>query len=125
VKKLCRAPDIQINKSRPETKKLNENHTLIVNRKRILLERCAHRWRGMWMLPTHPTFDRLKQSKPRRAIYVSVFPFTHHRITLQVFRAQLGKIDKQTQRWFSRGELDSIPIPSPHRRAIAQLLIEG
>jgi adenine-specific DNA glycosylase len=54
-------------------------------------------------------------------IYVGVFPFTHHRITLAVFR-RAQRSQKKHERWFSATALDSIPLPSPHRRAIVDLL---
>jgi hypothetical protein len=71
----------------------------------------------MWILPQLNGGSRMNG-----AIHESVFPFTNHRITLQVFPAQPYKIDNRRARWFSRRRLQSIPIPSPHRRAIEQLL---
>jgi hypothetical protein len=41
---------------------------------------------------------------------------------LQVFRQRLRKINSHRQRWFPFCKLQSIPIPSPHRRAIEALL---
>jgi hypothetical protein len=65
-------------------------------------------------------------------LYSAEFPFTHHRITLRVFPPLRRKIDppndgcavanNHSQRWFQIDSIDSIPIPSPHRRAIASLL---
>lgn len=127
VKTFCRAPGVCTRKPRPRTKRLIENHALVVNQNEIVLEKCSDRWRAMWILPPLPPkkhrkiTDRVKQSVPRRPVYASDFSFTHHRITLQVFRRRPRKIDNRSQRWFSRAQLASIPIPSPHRRAIEQL----
>ena len=33
------------------------------------------------------------------------------------------QIDHRVQRWFCKEELDAVPIPSPHRRAINALLL--
>jgi A/G-specific adenine glycosylase len=116
VKTFCRAPDMRIQKPRPATKRLTENHSFILVRNKILLERSDARWRGLWILPA------LKLDRFNRSSFESVFPFTNHRITLRVFRQRPRKIDNRRQRWFSRRQLASIPIPSPHRRAIEQLL---
>jgi hypothetical protein len=71
----------------------------------------------MWILP------RLKaKSLTEKPVHVSSFPFTNHRIALKVFRWRRYPIDSETQRWFPISSLDSIPIPSPHRRALCALL---
>ena len=123
VKSFCRAKNpaaIPVRKSRPETKQLIEVHALIVRRGRILLEQSRHRWRGMWILPL--AIDCLKQSRfQRRPIYESVFPFTHHRVTLSVYRRPAPKRIAPGQQWF--GSIEEVPMPSPHRRA-AQSLIQ-
>jgi len=41
---------------------------------------------------------------------------------LQIFRDRERKVDNLRKCWFSFHKLDSIPIPSPHRRAIDALL---
>jgi A/G-specific adenine glycosylase len=89
---------------------------LALKQNQILLEQSSGRWRGMWMLPpiTEPT--------GKRPLHLSIFPFTNHRVTLRVFAHRTRKIDRQTQRWFKIEALSSIPIPSPHRRAIEQLI---
>jgi len=122
VKNFCRAkhPDaLPIRKSRPETKRLIEMHALIIRRGRILLEQSRHRWRGMWILPPL-VIDCLEQSRvERRPIYESVFPFTHHRVTLSVYRRSAPKRIASGQEWF--GSIEEVAMPSPHRRAIDAL----
>ena len=71
----------------------------------------------MWILPPLKT-----RSTTGPAIHLSIFPFTHHQITLQVFAQPVRKIDKQKERWVDIDSINSIPIPSPHHRAIADLL---
>lgn len=125
VERFCGAanPDVlPIKKARSEMKKLIENHALVIRRKKILLEQSRTRWRGMWILPPLDA-DCLKQSGPQgRVIHEAAFPFTNHRIRLRVFARNCAKIDNRSQRWFSVRALDSIPIPSPHRRAIVDLV---
>jgi A/G-specific adenine glycosylase len=124
VKAFCCAKnpaEIPVRKSRPETKQLVETHALIVRRGRILLEQSSHRWRGMWILPRlEPNY--LKQPRfQRRPVYESVFPFTHHRVTLSVYCRPAPKRIAPGQQWF--GSIEEVAMPSPHRRA-AQTLIQ-
>ena len=123
VKTLCRAKNpaaLPVRKSRPETKQLIEKHALIVRRGRILLEQSRHRWRGMWILPPLEP-DCLKQQRFQRPpLYESVFPFTHHRVTLSVHRRPAPKRIAPGQQWF--GSIEEVAMPSPHRRAINALI---
>jgi len=124
VKEFCCARDPA---SLPRKRKcaaivrLTESHSLSTKEGAVLLERCHHRWRGMWMLPPLK-LDGLKPSILRRPIYVSAFPFTHHRVKLRIFRQPAREIYTGSQRWFRTDALGAIPIPSPHRRAINALL---
>jgi A/G-specific adenine glycosylase len=124
VENLCRAKNpaaLPIRNSRRETKRLIETHALIVRRGRILLEQSRHRWRGMWILPPI-VIDCLKPSGfQRRPVYESVFPFTHHRVTLSVYRRAAPKRIAPRQQWFE--SIQEVAMPSPHRRA-AQSLIQ-
>jgi A/G-specific adenine glycosylase len=119
VKKFCRAKNPQslpIKRPRPETKQLIERHAFVASRDKLLLAQSANRWRGMWILPPLDL-----SSKRNGAIYKATFPFTNHRVTLQIFRHRKRKIDNH-RKWFPFRKLNSIPIPSPHRRAIDALL---
>ena len=125
VKNFCRAKNpaaLPIRKSRPKTKRLIETHALIVRRGRILLEQSRHRWRGMWILP-RLVIDYFEQPRfQRRPVYESVFPFTHHRVTLSVYCRPAPKRIAPGQQWF--GSIHNVAMPSPHRRA-AQSLIQS
>lgn len=120
VRIFCRASDpsrLPVKKPRRDTKFCTEHHSFTRRDSRVLLEQSHNRWRGMWMLP------RLAAPPGTgEALHLSEFSFTHHRIQLAVHsRANLrGK--NLHRRWFSIQELDSIPLPSPHRRALNQLL---
>ena len=120
VKKFCPAKNpesLPIKRARPAVQAITEKHALIVREGKILLKKSAERWRGMWVLPRANG-----DSKNRQTIYRAIFPFTNHRITLQIFRGRDRKIDSDVARWFSKRDLKTIPIPSPHRRAIEQLV---
>jgi A/G-specific adenine glycosylase len=122
VRRFCRATNPQllpIKKARPQTKLLVENHAFVVRKTKILLQQAVRRWRGMWILPPFKT-----RSTTHRPLHMSIFPFTNHRVRLQIFARGAGRINKQSQRWVSIDSLDTIPIPSPHRRAIFDLVVE-
>ena len=120
VRRFCRASKPETlprKRPGPQLKKLTESHIWIRNRGRILLQQSNERWRGMWILPPRKT-----RPITGPAIHLSTFPFTHHQITLAVFAQPVRKIDKQKERWVDVDSIGSIPIPSPHHRAIADLL---
>jgi A/G-specific adenine glycosylase len=119
VQRFCRASNplaLPVKRARPKLKRLREHHALTIRQDKILLQQCAQRWRGMWMLPAVKSAP--KNRKPR---HVSKFPFTNHQITLRVFSIPPNGT-RPDQRWFPLRRLGSIPIPSPHRRAIDALL---
>lgn len=116
IKKFCAATEpnsLPIKRNRPAIIPLVESHALIARENMILLEQCRSRWRGMWMLPAI-------NSPVVHSIYDARFPFTHHKITLRIFRAKM-RPRKVSERWFRLQQLERIPIPSPHRRAISAL----
>ena len=123
VKAFCRAKNpaaLPVRKSRPQTKELTETHALIVRRGRVLLEQSSHRWHGMWILPTLEVDCVKRPSFQARPIYESVFPFTHHRVTLAVYRRAAPKRIAPEQHWF--GSIEDIAMPAPHRRAAQRLI---
>lgn len=120
VQKFCRAPKPETlprKKRRLKFKELTESHAWICSRRRVLLQQSKKRWRGLWLLPSLSA-----RSTSTRAIHISTFPFTNHRVTLRVFAQPAPKTTGQTQRWIDIDSLASVPIPSPHRRAINHLL---
>jgi A/G-specific adenine glycosylase len=116
VRTVCRAIEpasLPRKNRRARTVRVVECHSLTLRRGRILLEKCATRWRGMWILP------RLVAPNPHEeALHRSTFPFTHHSVTLAIYRRQPHSRRPSDQVWFALDQLDSIPIPSPHRRAL-------
>ncbi|HEV3409958.1 MAG TPA: A/G-specific adenine glycosylase [Chthoniobacterales bacterium] len=118
VRRFCTADDperLPLKKPRAAQLRLAEHHALVLRDRRILLEQATNRWRGMWILPRVPN-----ESKDA-PIYTAVFPFTHHRITLIVHRRTQFSASDGAQ-WFPVFALASLPIPSPHRRALTHLL---
>jgi len=122
VKTFCGAKNPQtlpVRKSRPRTKRLIEKHAFMVRQGKILLKRSSTRWRGMWILP-----PLQRESANQRPVYKSIFPFTDHRVMLSVYARQREKIRNPLQSWVRIDSLDSIPMPSPHRKALRHLLSE-
>jgi A/G-specific adenine glycosylase len=120
VKKFCdtKNPEaLPSKKSKPRTKRLIEKHAFVFRRGRILLEQSSARWRGMWILPP---LTLKPSSFGERAIHVSIFPFTHHQVTLAVYPRAAPKRIPRGQQWFE--SIEHIAMPSPHRRATQALL---
>ena len=121
VKRFCRANDpstLPIKKARQPIKRCTEHHSFEIRGRHVLLEQSRDRWRGMWMLPRLAAPPALRQP-----MHVSEFPFTNHRITLAIFPQESEPRKRTpTQRWFPIGALDSLPLPTPHRRALNQVL---
>jgi A/G-specific adenine glycosylase len=120
VQEFCHAPKPETlprKKPRLGFKELTESHAWICSRRQVLLQQSNKRWRGLWILP------RLSaRSTPTHLVHMSVFPFTNHRITLRVFAQPAPKIPARSQRWIGIDSIAAIPIPSPHRRAIEDIL---
>jgi A/G-specific adenine glycosylase len=117
VKGFCKAPypgSLPVKKRQPPRLAMAESHSFIVKRDAILLERCRDRWAGMWMLPR-------KRTPATDPIHTAKFAFTNHTVTLRIFPGGRRRLNS-VQRWFPIRQLQRIPIPSPHRRAIASLL---
>ncbi|MBV9008204.1 MAG: A/G-specific adenine glycosylase [Verrucomicrobia bacterium] len=113
IRKFCRAPNphlLPVKRRRPDLVSLIEPHAFITRRTSVLLSQCQRRWRGMWMLPR----ARVQRGEP---IYTASFPFTHHRIMLRVFERPVRSPGPH-EHWFCFSDVTSIPMPTPHRRAI-------
>jgi A/G-specific adenine glycosylase len=124
VQSLCKAPApelLPVKKPRPPTVHLNESHLFVRRGNNLLLEHCSDRWRGMWMLPSLTAFACTAD----KAIHSAVFPFTHHQITLRVFRPNRAPHRRAGTKWVAIDQLKSLPIPSPHRRSIDACLQLG
>ena len=103
-------------KPRRRTALLSEDCGWIVQRGRILLEQqSGSRWRGLWKLPALP-------SPPNGQPLLTLdYPFTHHRITLNVFPQPAPIHLRKNLSWHALSALGELPLTSPHRRAILKL----
>jgi A/G-specific adenine glycosylase len=120
VKTFCRASEpaaLPRKKPRRPLVLRTEHHSFSLRRHRVLLEQSRDRWQGMWVLPRLTLPPTASQT-----LHLSQFPFTHHRITLAVHAHESATKRNRHQRWFPIDELPSVPLPSPHRRALNQIL---
>ncbi|MBA2242388.1 MAG: A/G-specific adenine glycosylase [Chthoniobacterales bacterium] len=119
VRQFCRGVDparLPLKRERAATKMLTEHHRFTIESGQLLLEQSQDRWRGMWILP------RLREAPSReKPLYRSEFPFTHHRITLTVYRG-VPVSTAPAHSWFPLESLETLPLPSPHRRAVSYLI---
>ncbi len=76
-----------------------------------LTQRTQNPWQGMWVFPpmTHPP-DVLEMP-----VVSHRYGITRYRVTLEIYSAKSISSDV---RWFNALELESLPIPSPHRRVL-------
>ena len=119
VRQFCRAEEparLPLKRKKNATIRQTEGYAFTRGGKGILLEQSRDRWRGMWILP------RLARLPRRKPLLQLDFPFTHHRITLAVFARAGTAQPNEKQRWFPLRALPRLPVPTPHRRALAQLL---
>jgi len=116
---FCRAESpetLPIKRPRPKTIEMEEHCGWILRDGSVLLEQqTGKRWKGLWRLPllTEP-----HSGCPLASLH---YPFTHHRVHLSVYPATAPLFLTDTQRWFPLAELDAIPMPAPHRRALRKL----
>jgi A/G-specific adenine glycosylase len=103
-------------KPKPALVRLHEAHGFALRRDSVLLEQSRDRWRGLWILP------RLVSAPERAPLLRLDFPFTRYRITLSVFRQVAPRLPNERECWFPLRSLEALPLPSPHRRALARLL---
>jgi len=108
---------LPVKKPRPKTVAIDENSGWIVKNGRVLLEKqTGSRWKGLWKLP------RLETAPEGEVLHEAEYPFTHHRVRLRVFAVSAPKGTGEEQEWFPLAEVEAVPMPSPHRRAVRRLV---
>ena len=94
------------------TTKLTEHRAWIHRGEKLYLEQSeGPRWRGLWILPelrtAHPSGPRIAEI---------TYPITRYRVTMKLF--PLKEPHSKRLCGFSPEQIQRLPIPSPHRRAI-------
>ena len=121
VRAHCRAKNpasLPLKKPRRKTVALAEDCAWTVRDGRLLLaQQTGPRWRGLWKLPA------LTTPAPATKLLLALdYPFTHHRVTLSVFAAVAPKKTAAHHRWVAPGEIETLALAAPHKRAILRLL---
>lgn len=115
----CATPDpesVPVKKPRRKTVMLTEDCAWITEKGMVLLEQqTGRRWQALWKLPIA---SKLHATEPLVAL---TYAFTHHRVELRVDR-EAARLARGSERWFPLEMLDTIGLPSPHRRALERLL---
>jgi A/G-specific adenine glycosylase len=87
----------------------------------LLEQQRGKRSRGLWKLPVTGA-----ESSFEAPLFKTVYPFTHHKVTLQVHLAPAPQKLSENQRWFALATvLDEAPMPAGHRRALGALIALG
>jgi A/G-specific adenine glycosylase len=109
--------ELPVKKARRKVVRLAEPCALIVRDGEILLEhQSGRRWNGLWKLPA---LEAIPERTPELVIE---YPFTHHKVTLSVYRVRAPRAMKAGWAWHSVERLAEVPLAAAHRRAIESLL---
>jgi len=109
--------ELPLKKPRRKTVLLAEYCAIVTRNGEILLEhQSGARWRGLWKLPA---VERIPESAPELVIE---YPFTHHKVTLSVYRQRAPRMKKEGWEWHAIAGLAEVPLAAAHRRALEGLL---
>jgi A/G-specific adenine glycosylase len=102
------------------TTKITEHRAWIHQAGKLSLEQSeGPRWRGLWILPP------LGEAQPSgRPIMEISYPITRYRVSMKVYPVK-GSPSKELYgklRGFTPQEIEALPIPTPHRKAIEKAL---
>ena len=104
-------------KPKPRTVRVTERCALITRDGAVLLEhQNGSRWRGLWKLPG------LKQIPEKPPELMLEYPFTHHKVTLAVYRQPCRRSKGPGCEWWQIANLKDVPIAAGHRRAVERLV---
>lgn len=99
---------------RATTEFRNERVAFILEENHIYLKQSeSARWRGLWHMPETPKTI----ATPEHSLN---YPITKYKVRLDVVRGH--RAETQDLKGFRIDEIDSIPMPAPHRRAIMAML---
>ncbi|MBX9577011.1 MAG: A/G-specific adenine glycosylase [Chthoniobacterales bacterium] len=104
-------------KPKPSITRKKEARLFYQHDDRIYLEQSSGpHWKGLWILPLAVSIHLHKN-------YLTsiTYPITRYRITMKLYR-ETGTPPKNLHP-FSKKELQTLAIPSPHRRAIEKLIL--
>jgi len=121
VREECEAVDpgdLPVKSPRKATVSVEERAAWMVRNAAIVLEQQrGRRAGGLWKLPP------LKNAVEAAPLFETVYPFTHHKVTLRVFETDAPEVLAENQRWFAlESVFDEAALPAGHLRALRSLL---
>jgi A/G-specific adenine glycosylase len=125
VRSFCAATEpesLPRKRDRQKIEKKAEFHFLALKEGRVLLQQnLGKRWRGLWSLPVLLPNQGSGQAFDWHRPFLSFnYPITRFVVRLNVFLIEPPVVLSPGQAWHRLELLDSVPMPSPHRRAIQQ-----
>ena len=127
---LTETPDrLPLRKPRAKTTRVDEHVRLVIDGGKLLLQQeSGQRRGGLWKFP------ELSESRLGTAelLHEMKYSITRYRVTLRVYADQRRprgarelEGEGEVQAWFTRDELESLPMPSPYRKALVALTESG
>ncbi|MBV6498973.1 MAG: Endonuclease III [Prosthecobacter sp.] len=126
VRRHCRtkSPEkLPVKSARPGVTAVTERVFFLRSAEGVLLEKeTGSRRTGLWRLPALPDawLDR-----PPPVLLKTSYAITRYKVTLWVHETPAGLRPQPVQKFVPAGELAGLPMPSPYRRALEQLLKGG
>jgi A/G-specific adenine glycosylase len=110
--------ELPAKKPRRGMARLAERCALITRGDSVLLEhQSGPRWKGLWKLPP-------ANGIPKKApALVMEYPFTHHKVTLSVYRQKAPRVMRTGWEWHAVADIEEVPLAAAHRRALRRLLL--
>jgi A/G-specific adenine glycosylase len=123
IRSFCVARDPELlpkKRERQKIEKKTELHFLALKGGRILLQQnLGKRWHGLWTLPALVPDSDSSQPFEANCPFLSLsYPITRYVVRLNVFLREPPLALSPGQEWHSLESLESVPMPSPHRRAV-------
>jgi A/G-specific adenine glycosylase len=130
VRSFCAATDpesLPRKRARQKVEKKTEFHFLALKEGRILLQQnLGKRWHGLWSLPALAPGSESSQPVDLNLPFLSLsYPITRFVVELNVYVCEPPAILDAGQEWYKLDAIGSIPMPSPHRRAIQMAAAKG
>lgn len=126
VKKFCATTDpaaLPVKSKRAQITRIVEHVYFLRTTKGVLLEQeTGIRRTGLWKLPALPEMKR-----PPKALHTSTYAITRYQVTLHVHAAppRLPASSSPGHSFIPLPNLESLPMPSPYRRALKLLMGAG
>jgi A/G-specific adenine glycosylase len=107
-------------RARQKIEKKTEYHFLALKGGMILLQQnLGKRWHGLWSLPVlAPTSESSGPVDLNVPLLSLSYPITRFVVQLKVYPCSPPEILSTGQEWHQLDSLESVPMPSPHRRAV-------